>query len=170
MQQTYTVLTDPALTEKYNELEAQINAYTLIGNRGGDKETTDAADEMRESLEKELEALKPGIAAATRVLTVTRLSPKKYARLLVSHPPRPNDELDARYGFNTDTFDTALMEAAVTEVADGAGEPLTDWSWASLAESMAFGDWTAIISGVMRLHDSGDEVPFSLSDWNKTHD
>ncbi|MGQ4574893.1 hypothetical protein ACUH93_00555 [Dermabacteraceae bacterium P7006] len=170
MQQTYTVLTDPALTEKYSELESQIAAYALIGNRGDDKETTDAADKMRESLEKELETLKPGIAAATRVLTVTRLSPKKYARLLVSHPPRPNDELDGRYGFNTDTFDTALMEAAVTEVADGAGEPVTDWSWPVLAESMSFGDWTTIISGVMRLHDSGDEVPFSLSDWNKTHD
>jgi hypothetical protein len=165
---TYTISIDPDLSEQWGTLQARLTATRAYAAGTGDK-VHDAAQAKVDEIEAEIADLEPRIVAAARTLTVKRLPPKDYARLVLKHPPREGDELDQRMGVNTDDFDTALMEACIVQVEDGNGVPVDDWDWTEMAAQMPFTTWRDIVTDVMGQYDARDAVPFSLDDWRRTH-
>lgn len=160
----YELTTDPDLAPRWAKLAADEQAHTLIGNRATDAAIKTHARETAAELRAEREQLEDEIATAARVITVERLDPKVWGRLVAEHPIRPGDPYDARMGFNTDTFDSALMPAAITSVTDGAGHPV-EWGWDALVEAMSPGQFEQIMGETLRLHTEREAVPFSLADY-----
>ena len=160
----YEISTDPALSEKWTALEGQVRAFTLIANRAEDENTRADAAARLETVRAEQAETEQGIAAAARIITVDRVAPKVWGRLTAEHPPRPSVPWDTQMGFNTDTFDTALMSEAITSVTDGLLQPVA-WDWPTLVEHMTPGEYQRIINDTLRTHMERDAVPFSLADW-----
>lgn len=158
---TFTVTTDPTLDDKWVDLETQIGATALIANRADGDVAEKARDRLTE-LKGRQGQLRGEIMTAARVITVTRLAPKAYARLLAEHPPRKDDPFDSQTGFNTDTFDRPLMDAAITTVTDGHGTPVEDFQWSDVADFMSFTQYQEVLMGTLALNLARDAVPFSL--------
>lgn len=157
---TFNVTLDADITQEWARLDADVKAAAYAANRL-DGDAADAARTQLDAARERLAAIDEEAHAAARILTVKRLSPKRWGRLTAEHPPRPDDMYDKRMGFNADTFDTALMEAAGTlTTADGA--PVDSWSWESLVEEMPPGQYEQIIVSTVRLHMERDALPFSL--------
>ena len=165
---TYEILTQPDLAIEYQQLVADQRAQMLIASRSTDVGIRDRAQERVDELTAEKENLEERIVAAARTITVGRVAPKVWARIVAENPPRPDDPYDARMAFNTDTFDRALMPHAIETVVDGHGEP-ADWDWPSLTEAMSPGQYELIIGETLRMHMERDAVPFSLADWRDRH-
>lgn len=160
----YELTTAPELSEQWANAAADEKAYTLVANRApDDKIRTDAAERLTE-LTATRERLEDEIAAAARIVTVERVDPKTWGRIVAENPPRPDDPYDARMGVNTDTFDRAIMPHAITAVTDGTGTEV-DWDWATLVDAMSPGKYEEIIGDVLRLHMEREAVPFSLADY-----
>lgn len=158
---TFQISLAPDLHADYETARRDESAHALIANRSDDKGTADAARTMHERAKARRTDLEKQIAAAARTITVTRLAPKTWGRLVAEHPPRTGDAYDARLGFNTDSFDGALMGAAITSVTDQHGEPTTD-TWDELVAGMSAGSFDEIVSATIALHTARDAVPFSL--------
>lgn len=161
---TFPISLAPDLQEKWEQINADTAAAALIAGRSTDEQTKKAAQDRHDALLEQRQELEDQIAAAYREITVTRLDPKTWARLTVEHPPRPGDPYDERMGVNTDTFDQALMPAAITTVVDARGDTV-DLDWAEAAGQMSAATFQHIISTTIRLHTERDAVPFSLDDW-----
>lgn len=161
---TFTVSLTPDLDAAYERAQADEAAAALIANRTDDDTMRANAETLREKHRATRVALEDQIAAGVRHITVTRLAPRQYGRLIVEHPPRPGDKYDERLGFNTDTFDTALMAATITSVTDVHGDPV-DFDWDTDSEAMSFVQYQQIVTTVIGMHNSRDAVPFSLDDW-----
>lgn len=157
----YTLTTAPDLSERWSKVHADEQTHDRIGNRAPDPKIRAAADEKAAELATEREQLEKDIAVAARIITIERVAPKVWGRVVAENPPRPGDPYDARLGVNTDTFDAALMPHAIATVTDGNGDPV-DWAWDELAAAMTPGLYEQIISDVIRLHMERDAVPFSL--------
>lgn len=78
-----------------------------------------------------MDALAAEIAAGQIVVTVQALPRGKYRELLRNNPPRPDDWLDKRIGYNGDTMPGQILRAATIAAKDHAGEDvpleLDDW-------------------------------------------
>lgn len=167
MEKSFTVTSDPELSEEWGRLHALETTTRLLARRGEGTVKASAESQLAD-VEAQKQDLEPKIVAAARVITVERIHPKEYLRLLLAHPPREGDEYDARMGFNTDTFDAELMDRSITRVVDGNDQPV-DWDWSTLVEQMSMPQYQELITTVMGMYDSRDAVPFSLADWHKTH-
>ena len=161
---TYEITTRPELAEEWRQAQAQEQAHALIANRSTSEQIRADAKEKLGELTARREQLEHEIVDAARVVTVERIDPKLWGRIVSENPPRPDDAYDARMGVNTDTFDRAIMPHAITSVTDGHGEAV-EWDWATLAGQMTPGKYEEIIGGVLRLHMEREAVPFSLADW-----
>lgn len=164
----YELTTTPDLSEEWSKAAADEKAYTLVANRAKDDKIRADAKERLDELRETREALEEQIVAAARVITVERVDPKTWGRVVAENPPRADDPYDARLGVNTDTFDRAIMPHAITSVTDGTGAEV-DWGWESLVAAMSPGKYEEIIGDVLRLHMEREAVPFSLADWTSRH-
>lgn len=164
----YELTTDPELATEWQQVTAQEQAHTLIANRSTSAKIRFDAKVKLGDLKARREQLEQDIVAAARVVTVERVAPKVWGRVVSEHPPRPGDSYDARMGVNTDTFDAAIMPHAIATVTDGHGETV-EWDWAELAGQMSPGKFEEIVGGVLRLHMEREAVPFSLADWTSRH-
>lgn len=160
---TFTVSLKPELTAELDRVGQEETAAAVLANHTKG-ETHTAALDRHTTLRDQRRALEDDIAGAARIITVTRLTAKLYARLVVEHPPRTGDPYDARMGFNTDTFDGPLMDASITTVTDATGAP-TPLVWADLSDTVSFASYQEIVTGTIGLNTSRDAVPFSLDDW-----
>lgn len=160
----YELTTSPGLSEAWSKLDADEKTYSLVANRATDDNIKANAATKRDELREERTALEEKIAAAARVLTVERINPKAWGRIVAENPVRPDVPWDVQMGFNTDSFDKALMPLAVTSVTDGYGTEV-DWDWGELVELMSPGQYNEIMSDTLRLHMEREAVPFSLADW-----
>lgn len=160
----FTTTIDGSLEVEWQQLEQKIAGYSLIFNRSDDENLAKEAGAMLDDLRKQETALKDKIKTAARVITVERLAPKDFGRLMAQHPPREGDPFDKETGFNTDTFDRALMDAAITKVVDGHGEPVEGFHWADVADEISFGQFQTIIKLALSLNTSQTAVPFSLAE------
>lgn len=161
----YELTTKPELSEQWRQVQAQEQAHTLIANRSTSARIRFDAKVKLGDLKARRAQLEQDIVDAARVITVERVAPKVWGRVVSEHPPRPGDPYDARLGVNTDTFDAAIMPHAVASVTDGHGEAV-EWDWPTLAGQMSPGKYEEIIGDVLRLHMEREAVPFSLADWN----
>ena len=159
---THEFLPDHDLATEYARVSAEERAQIILTTRSTDEGVRDRAQARVDQLREEREALAARIETAARVITVQRLRPKAWGRLVAQHPPRPGDPYDLQLGVNTDTFDAALMPAAITQVTDGTGEPV-DWTWDALADAMSPGQFESILADTIQLHTQRDAVPFSLT-------
>jgi len=92
----------------------------------------------RSPITKQLNEIRPAIAAleaeiATGRITVTvmALAASKYRNLLKNHPPREDDEFDAKVGYNEETFMLPLLTEATVAARDHQGQdvPLDLEAW-----------------------------------------
>lgn len=165
---TYEITTRPELAEEWRQAQAQEQAHTLIANRSSSAQIRFNARVKLGDLKAHRERLEQEIVDAARVITVQRIDPKLWGRIVSENPPRPDDAYDARMGVNTDTFDRAIMPHAIMSVTDGHGEAV-EWDWATLAGQMTPGQYEQIIGDVLRTHMEREAVPFSLADWTSRH-
>lgn len=163
-QHEFTTTIDGSLEVEWQQLEQKIAGYSLIFNRSDDENLAKEAGAMLDELRQQQNELKDKIKTAARVITVERLAPKKFARLMAAHPPREGDPFDKETGFNTDTFDRALMDAAITKVVDGHGNPVEGFQWADVVDEISFGQFQTIIKLALSLNTSQTAVPFSLAE------
>ena len=154
----------PSLAEQWKQADADDKVYALIANRSTDENVKKDAAEKLDEIHARRDAIEDEIASAARVVTVDRVGPKTWGRIVSENPARPDDPYDARLGFNTDTFDRALMPAAVASVTDGHGTD-QEWDWDTLVDAMAPGQYDQVISDVLRMHMEREAVPFSLADY-----
>lgn len=91
-------------------------ALTAAGGAGDDRAR---AEEIR----ARLDVLQDTIASGQIHVTVTALSAGAYRNLLKDHPPKPDDALDEKVGYDTDRFGAALIRAATLSAVDHAGQP-----------------------------------------------
>lgn len=160
----YTLTTDDDASQKWAKLNADQQAHELIANRSTKDGIRESAAEKAEELARQRDELEARIVAAARIITVKRVDPKVWGRVVSENPPRPDDPYDARMGVNTDTFDRAIMPHAITSVTDGLENPV-EWDWGELVEDMSPGKYEEIIGDVLRLHMEREAVPFSLADY-----
>lgn len=160
----YEITTAPELSEQWTHLDGQAKALTLVANRSTDASIAENARTRAEQAATERDELAEQIAAAARIITVDRIDPKAWGRIVAENPPRRDVPWDAQMGFNTDTFDRALMPAAITSVTNGLLEPV-EWDWDGLVDVMSPGKYQEIIGDTLRAHMERDAVPFSLADW-----
>lgn len=159
--------TDPDLSARWEKVRADEQTYARIGNRAKDEKIRADADAKHQALVQERKDLEEQIAAAARIITVDRVAPKTWGRLVAEHPPRPGDAYDQQLGVNTDTFDAALMPLAITRVTDGNGDEV-EWDWPALAEGMSPALFDHIITETIRVHMARDAVPFTLPASSRT--
>lgn len=92
---------------------------------------------------KEMDTVAADIASGQIVVTVEGLPRGKYRQLLTAHPPREGDDLEARVGYNVDTFGADLLRAATIAAVDSDGKtvPLAVDAWVDDETGVAAGDF-----------------------------
>lgn len=82
-----------------------------------------------------------------------------FRRMLAEHPPREGDVLDARLGYNSDTFGDELIQACILRTENLAGEPVEN-EWDKWADDMTDGQWEEIFRTCMSLNTEGNPTVF----------
>lgn len=168
MERTHTITLAADAAAQYAELSQQVDAVSLIANRTEDGLMREQATAHLAELTEQLHALQDEIAAGARTVTLTRLPPRQYARLMVEHPARPGDQYDERMGYNTDTVTGPLMDACITSVVDADGAPV-EFSWEDVQDDLSPADFHLLVNSVISMHEARDAVPFSLDEWRTRH-
>lgn len=161
----YVLTIDQDLAEQWSKARSDEQALQLVANRASDPAIKANAEGRVPDATAARVALEEQIADAARIITVSRVAPKIWGRIVAEHPARPDDPYDARMGFNSDTFDRALMPHAIQTVTDGNGDPVDAWTWEELVEHMSPGQYEQIIGDTLREHMEREAVPFSLADY-----
>lgn len=155
---------EPSLAEQWQTVDADEKVYALIANRSNDENIKKDATAKLDEIRARRDAIEDEIASAARIVTVDRVGPKTWGRIVSENPARPDDPHDARMGFNID----ALMPVAVASVTDGHGTP-QEWEWDTLVDAMTPGQYEQVMSDVLRMHLEREAVPFSLADYRSQH-
>lgn len=95
-------------------------------------------------------------AAIERAVKVTlqALGRKQYRGLVEKHPPRPENEGDKEWGFNSDTFGDDLVPACI---ADGQFESARDMD--AFLDDLSDGDWSRLVSAALMLNQGSGPDP-----------
>lgn len=164
----YVLTIDQELAEQWSKARSDEQALQLVANRSTDAAIKANAEGRIEGATAARLALEDQIADAARIITVDRVAPKIWGRIVAEHPARPGDPYDARMGFNSDTFDRALMPQAIQTVTNGHGVDVEGWTWEELVEHMSPGQYEQIIGDTLRDHMEREAVPFSLAGYRGT--
>jgi len=105
---------------------------------------------VRARMDEQRAIIKSGIV---RVI-VKGLTRGEFRRLLTEHKPRPNEDLDERLGYNTDTFGDALIQACIvgTQSQDGETVPC---EWDKWADDMTNGQWEEFFTACLKITNDG---------------
>ncbi len=103
-------------------------------------------DEARTEIQERLAAVESTMVR----IVVKGLNRGEFRRLMIEHPPREGDRLDAEVGYNGDTFPDAFMQACIVRTDDNAGNPIKN-EWTRWADEMVQGDWNEIFQGSLNL-------------------
>ena len=125
----------------------------------------------KQKLDKELEALKPDIAAASITLRFSALPFLKWNELVIATPPREGNVADRVWGYNTLDFYPAAMRLTGQKVEDGKASEITNDQWEQLEAVLTDAVMDDIAAAINQLNrKEGAGVPFSLADYAKTQD
>ena len=97
------------------------------------------------------------IASGVVRVVIKGLSRGEFRRLLTGHPPRDGDDLDARLGYNSDTFGDSLISACIVKTESLDGAPV-DNEWAAWADDMTNGQWEEFFRACLDLTNDGQPV------------
>ena len=90
-------------------------------------------------------------------IVIKGLTRGEFRRLLTSHPPRENDPLDGKVGYNADTFGDALIKACILRTGDLNGNPVPN-EWDQWADEMTNGQWEDVFTACMKLTNDPEPV------------
>ena len=112
-------------------------------------------------LAQRMESLRAEVEAATVKMRVRALSPKRWSDLSEAHPPRKDDEEDARMGVNRASFLPALVRVSTV------GPELAEDTWAKLlppdGELLDVQQWRAWWRACWNLNMKPVDLPFSVA-------
>lgn len=151
-EETVPICLRPDLLDDYNAavtaLDAAEKAHATDGSLDGSDKAAAAAlvDELRDQM----------LDASVR-FTVRALPRRRWTALLGEHPPREGDEMDARTGFNRDTFYDALVRECVVE------PQLSDEQWDTLDAALSTAQFAALKTTAMVINSADVDVPFLLA-------
>ena len=97
------------------------------------------------------------IASGVVRIIIKGLTRGEFRRLLTAHPPRQGDDLDARVGYNADTFGDALIKACILRTEDLDGQSVPN-DWDQWADAMTNGQWEDEFTACMRLTNDPEPV------------
>lgn len=162
----------PEAQAELDRLAAEEKRLTLALARRG--ETDEPPKKQRasapaENLEADLERVRAAMDEQRRVIasgvveiTIKGLTRREFRRLFVEHPPREDDDLDARLGYNGDTFGDALIKACIVATRahelNGGGDVPNEWdAW---ADDMTNGQWEEVFRACLKLTNDGQPAVF----------
>lgn len=111
--------------------------------------------EVKAKIAANIEKRKTGIVR----LIFTAKNRKEFRRLVTEHPPREDDPLDMRTGFNVDTFGDIMIKACLTR-CENLGGKTTKNQWDKWADEMTDGQWEEIFLKVLALNRDGNPTTF----------
>lgn len=106
-------------------------------------------------LAERIEALRQQMAEATRVFKIQALGKRGWSELTAAHPPRPDNELDAKAEVNSATFYEALLKKSVIEPELDAED------WDNLRILLTDGQWKELQNTAVGLNLDKVSIPFS---------
>ena len=112
--------------------------------------------EVQAKMQEHRQAIASGVVR----IVVKALTRGEFRRVLTAHPPREDDEYDARVGYNVDTFGDAFIQACILETRAHellGGETVPN-EWDAWADEMTNGQWQAIFTACMELTNDGEPV------------
>ena len=165
----------PEAQEEFNRLAAEEKRLTRAAAR--EPEPTDGPDTLRldgtrprrlsqppENLDAQLSDVRAEmdeqrkiIASGVVRIIIKGLTRGEFRRLLTAHPPRQGDDLDARVGYNADTFGDALIKASILRTEDLNGNPVPN-DWDQWADAMTNGQWEDVFTACMKLTNDPEPV------------
>lgn len=164
----------PDAQEEFNRLAAEEKRLTRAMSR--EPEPTDGPAPVRldgrprrlseppENLDAQLADVRAKMDAQRKIISsgvvriiIKGLTRGEFRRLLTAHPPRENDPLDARVGYNADTFGDALIQACILRTEDLDGNQVPN-EWDRWADAMTNGQWEDVFTACMKLTNDPEPV------------
>ena len=100
------------------------------------------------------------------LFTLQALPRKDWVALKAAHPAREDDEVDAAYGVNVETFVDEALTRSIISVTEKASGKVVEWDpadWQALADEMSNGQWEAFAGRLFALNNTNAGVPFSYA-------
>lgn len=135
-----------------------------MGRKGIDPKTRLRLQELNARREE----LRAEMAEHTVVLTIEALEDGRWRDWINAHPPREDNQADHRAGFDVDALIDLIRTEPRTFIKAINGEGYTDEDWAFVWGNASEGDQLRVTASVRGLHQSGVDVPKSLSGWLET--
>lgn len=114
---TITIDAHSDLVAEAAALRAEEKRLALAAARTGDD-----IDPRASEVQARIAELEQHIAEGQIHVRVRTLGHGQYRNLLKNHPPKSDDEIDAKVGYDVDTFGAALIRAVTVNAVDHAGE------------------------------------------------
>lgn len=162
----------PEAQAELDRLAKQERDLTLRIARRGDVEEPPKkrrASAPAENLEADLDRVRAAMEEQRKVIasgvvdiTIKGLTRGEFRRLLTEHPPREDDDLDVRLGYNGDTFGDALVKACIVSTTAHelcGGEPVPN-EWDTWADEMTNGQWEEVFRACLKLTNDGQPAVF----------
>lgn len=115
---TITLDAHSDLVAEAASLRAEEKRLALTAARNGDD-----IDPRVPAIQARLAELEQTIETGQIHVRLRTLGHGQYRNLLKNHPPKPDDEIDAKVGYDVDTFGADLIRAATLDATDHAGQP-----------------------------------------------
>ena len=163
----------PDAQEEFNRLAAEEKRLTrAMAREPGDdgptpvrldgrprrlSEPPDDLDAQLADVRAEMDEQRKVIASGVVRILIKGLTRGEFRRLLTAHPPRQGDDLDARVGYNADTFGDALIKACILRTEDLDGQSVPN-DWDQWADAMTNGQWEDVFTACMKLTNDPEPV------------
>lgn len=95
-----------------------------------------------------LEEAEKKVKTASLEFKLTALPFETYNELLVKYPPREDNLMDARAGYDMLAFPIAAVELTAVYLENGKEEKLDATQWAALRKSLPDGEWDTMIGAL----------------------
>lgn len=109
--------------------------------------------DVRAKMDEQRKIISSGVVR----IIIKGLTRGEFRRLVTAHPPRENDPLDGKVGYNADTFGDALIKACILRTEDLNGNPVAN-EWDQWADDMTNGQWEDVFTACMKLTNDPEPV------------
>ena len=153
----------PEAQAEFDRLAAEEKRLTLIEARRAEddkpkRRMSEPADDLAgqiKAVRAAMDAQRDIIASGVVRVVIKGLSRGEFRRLMVAHPPREDDALDRRLGYNADTFGDALVMACIERTESVSGEAVEN-RWPQWADEMTNGQWEEFFTACLKLTNEGE--------------
>lgn len=132
---------------------------------------TSAAERLNNPYSADMRAVAAKIAdlekqmdESTVCVKLKAIKRAEYAELVAAHPAREDNDVDAAFGFNTDTFADAAMPKSIVSAwkkATGKKVDFTGEDWAEVSEEFTDAQYSDFTSALIGINRQATGVPFS---------